>query len=167
MGTHLYSLKSNLQILYNPLKTTMAPSNRSKKLKRPTLKFSIDCSQPVDDGILDLSAFLTYLDEHVKVDGKLNNHDKVKMELVAKSVTVTTNIAFSKRYLKYLTKRYLKKSNLREWLRVVADKKESYTLKYFNINQDDEESDEDLIDTKFSSVMFFFWGEPYKFLFDK
>merc|ERR1712168_1666888 len=130
MGTHLYSLKSNLQILYNPLKTTMAPSNRSKKLKRPTLKFSIDCSQPVDDGILDLSAFLTYLDEHVKV----------KMELVAKSVTVTTNIAFSKRYLKYLTKRYLKKNNLREWLRVVADKKESYTLKYFNINQDDEES---------------------------
>merc|ERR1712168_289643 len=128
MGTHLYSLKSNLQILYNPLKTTMAPSNRSKKLKRPTLKFSIDCSQPVDDGILDLSAFLTYLDEHVKVDGKLNNHDKVKMELVAKSVTVTTNIAFSKRYLK--------KNNLREWLRVVADKKESYTLKYFNINQD-------------------------------
>merc|ERR1712154_557800 len=120
--------KSNLQILYNPLKTTMAPSNRSKKLKRPTLKFSIDCSQPVDDGILDLSAFLTYLDEHVKVDGKLNNHDKVKMELVAKSVTVTTNIAFSKRYLK--------KNNLREWLRVVADKKESYTLKYFNINQD-------------------------------
>lgn len=47
------------------------------------------------------------------------------------------------RYLKYLTKKYLKKHNLRDWLRVVANTKESYELRYFQINQDEEEEEED------------------------
>lgn len=50
---------------------------------------------------------------------------------------------FFHRYLKYLTKKYLKKNNLRDWLRVVANTKESYELRYFQINQDEEEEDED------------------------
>lgn len=51
---------------------------------------------------------------------------------------------FILRYLKYLTKKYLKKNNLRDWLRVVANTKESYELRYFQINQDEEdEEDED------------------------
>lgn len=50
---------------------------------------------------------------------------------------------FSFRYLKYLTKKYLKKNNLRDWLRVVASDKETYELRYFQISQDDEsETDE-------------------------
>lgn len=49
----------------------------------------------------------------------------------------------SLRYLKYLTKKYLKKNNLRDWLRVVANTKESYELRYFQINQDEEEEEED------------------------
>src|SRR5688572_18545660 len=37
------------------------------------------------------------------------------------------------RYLKYLTKKYLKKNNLRDWLRVVASGKDSYELRYFQV----------------------------------
>ena len=47
------------------------------------------------------------------------------------------------RYLKYLTKKYLKKNNLRDWLRVVANTKESYELRYFQINQDEEEEEDE------------------------
>ena len=47
------------------------------------------------------------------------------------------------RYLKYLTKKYLKKNNLRDWLRVVASSKESFELRYFQINQDEEEEEAD------------------------
>jgi hypothetical protein len=36
--------------------------------------------------------------------------------------------SFFPRYLKYLTKKYLKKNNLRDWLRVVASSKESDTF---------------------------------------
>lgn len=51
--------------------------------------------------------------------------------------------ACPRRYLKYLTKKYLKKNNLRDWLRVVANSKESYELRYFQINQDEEEEEEE------------------------
>merc|ERR1712141_171451 len=122
----------------------MPATNKSRKQKRSTLKFTIDCTSPVDDGIMDLASFTTYLKDHIKVEGKVGNLGKnVTVENSKNKMTVSSEIPFSKRYLKYLTKRYLKKNNLREWLRVVADDKESYTLKYFNINQDDEESDEE------------------------
>lgn len=46
------------------------------------------------------------------------------------------------RYLKYLTKKYLKKNNLRDWLRVVASAKDTYELRYFQINNEDEEEED-------------------------
>merc|ERR1712071_493682 len=144
MGTHLQSLKSNLQ------KFKMVRANKGKKQKQKSLKFTIDCTAPVDDGIMELANFKDYLKDHIKVDGKVGNLGKnVAVDNTAKGMNVTSEIpclpSVSKRYLKYLTKRYLKKNNLREWLRVVADDKDkcNYTLKYFNISQDDEESDEE------------------------
>lgn len=47
------------------------------------------------------------------------------------------------RYLKYLTKKYLKKNNLRDWLRVVASGKDSYELRYFQINSQEDDDEED------------------------
>lgn len=120
----------------------MAPVNKAKKGKKQSLNFTIDCSAPVDDGIMEIASFQQYLVDRIKVEGKVGNlGDQVKVSNTAKKVSVTSDIPFSKRYLKYLTKRYLKKNNLREWLRVVSEDKPSYTLKYFNIDQDDEESD--------------------------
>lgn len=49
----------------------------------------------------------------------------------------------ARRYLKYLTKKYLKKNNLRDWLRVVASDKDTYELRYFQISQEDDESEAD------------------------
>ena len=54
-----------------------------------------------------------------------------------------SKLLFYCRYLKYLTKKYLKKNNLRDWLRVVANTKESYELRYFQINQDEEEEEDE------------------------
>lgn len=50
-----------------------------------------------------------------------------------KSITVTSSIPFSKRYLKYLTKKFLKKNQLRDYLRVIATAKDVYQLKFYNI----------------------------------
>lgn len=49
------------------------------------------------------------------------------------SITVTSQVAFSKRYLKYLTKKFLKKNSLRDWIRVVATTKDNYQLRFYNI----------------------------------
>lgn len=42
-----------------------------------------------------------------------------------------------------MTKKYLKKNNLRDWLRVVANGKDSYELRYFQINNEEEDEAED------------------------
>jgi large subunit ribosomal protein L22e len=62
--------------------------------------------------------------------------ESVKVTNDEKKVTVKADIAFSKRYLKYLTKKYLKRHSLREFLYVVASSKSSYQIKYFNIQQE-------------------------------
>ena len=46
---------------------------------------------------------------------------------------MTASIPISKRYLKYLTKKFLKKNQLRDWIRVVAASKDSYQLRFYNI----------------------------------
>lgn len=47
------------------------------------------------------------------------------------------------RYLKYLTKKYLKKNQLRDYVRVVASNKSGYELRYLHINAGDDESEEE------------------------
>ena len=62
------------------------------------------------------------------------------------TVTVVVILPYSDhRYLKYLTKKFLKKNNLRDYIRVVATNKTNYELRYFQINQaeEDESGDED------------------------
>lgn len=60
-------------------------------------------------------------------------------------ITVVAEGAFSKRYLKYLTKKFLKKHNVRDWLRVIASSKDRsvYELRYFNIASDEAEDDDE------------------------
>jgi len=116
-----------------------------KKLaKKNQLKFVLDCTHPVEDGIMNCADFEKYLLERVKVGGKTSNfgadvvltRDKTKINL-------QSAVPFSKRYLKYLTKKYLKKNNLRDWLRVVASTKNSYELRYFQINNDESDNEDE------------------------
>uniref|UniRef100_A0A7N5KJ72 60S ribosomal protein L22-like 1 n=1 Tax=Ailuropoda melanoleuca TaxID=9646 RepID=A0A7N5KJ72_AILME len=119
----------------------MAPQ-KDKKLKKTICKYNLDVTHPVEDGIFDSGNFEQFLNERIKVNGKTGNLGKVvHIERLKNKITVTSERQFSKRYLKYLTKKYLKKNNLRDWLRVVASDKETYELRYFQISHDDEGSD--------------------------
>lgn len=87
--------------------------------------------------------FENFLTTKVKVDGKVGNlGEKVEIKRDGQKITVTAEAPFSKRYLKYLTKKYLKKTNIRDWLHVISSAPAQYELRYFNINND-EEGDED------------------------
>ncbi|KAJ1352298.1 60S ribosomal protein L22 [Parelaphostrongylus tenuis] len=90
--------------------------------------------------------FETFLNDKIKINGKCGQlaTSGVKVELNKTKVSVIADVPFSKRYLKYLTKKYLKKHSLRDWLRIVAINKNTYELRYFHINQDEDEgSDND------------------------
>merc|ERR1712134_139641 len=94
------------------------------------------------DNIMDISQLEKYFRDRIKVNGKTGNLGevvKVGREKQKVLVSVSSDVTFSKRYLKYLTKKYLKKQNLRDFLHVIAPKKDTYELKYCNINSNDDE----------------------------
>ncbi|BFZ61580.1 60S ribosomal protein L22 [Saitoella coloradoensis] len=110
------------------------------KQKKVTQKFVIDATGPANDKIFDVAAFEKYLSERIKVEGRTGNLGEaveVSRDGEAK-VQVVAHIDFSGRYLKYLTKKYLKKNQLRDWLRVVSTSKGVYTLKFYNVVNDEE-----------------------------
>eukprot|EP00444_Apocalathium_aciculiferum_P030119 CAMPEP_0183432504 /NCGR_PEP_ID=MMETSP0370-20130417/57915_1 /TAXON_ID=268820 /ORGANISM="Peridinium aciculiferum, Strain PAER-2" /LENGTH=123 /DNA_ID=CAMNT_0025618507 /DNA_START=81 /DNA_END=452 /DNA_ORIENTATION=- len=110
------------------------------KGKKQLLKFTVDCQQPADDNIIEPKDLEKFFNSRIKVDGKTGNlGDKVAITREKSKIHVSAEGAFSKRYLKYLSKKYLKMQQLRDFLRVVATNKTSYELRYFNINEDNEE----------------------------
>lgn len=116
-----------------------------KGAKKGTVKFVIDCSAPVDDKVLDIASFEKYLQERIKVEGKTGNLAQnnvlVSRDPTKLTIAVPGDVKLSKRQLKYLSKRYLKKQQLRDYLRVVAASKNSYELRYFSIAGDAEEAE--------------------------
>lgn len=99
--------------------------------------FTIDCSKPVEDKVFNTNNFAEFLRARIKIGGRTGRlGESVKVNSDDKKITVKADINFSKRYLKYLTKKYLKKNSLREFLYVVAANRSSYQIKYFNIQQE-------------------------------
>ncbi|KAL9272264.1 Large ribosomal subunit protein eL22z-like protein [Drosera capensis] len=110
--------------------------------KKKGSSFTIDCSKPVEDKIMDIASLEKFLQERIKVAGKAGAlGDAVT---VSKITVSSADSDFSKRYLKYLTKKYLKKHNVRDWLRVIAANKDRnvYELRYFNIAENEGEDEE-------------------------
>uniref|UniRef100_A0A8C6FID6 Large ribosomal subunit protein eL22 n=1 Tax=Moschus moschiferus TaxID=68415 RepID=A0A8C6FID6_MOSMO len=83
--------------------------------------------------------FEQFLQERSKVDGKAGSlgGGVLTIERSKSKITVTSEVHFSKRHLKYLTKKYLKKNNLRDSLAIVTNSKQSYEFRCFQINQDE------------------------------
>jgi large subunit ribosomal protein L22e len=98
---------------------------------------------------MEIASLEKFLQERIKVNGKAGVlGDAVTVGRDKSKVVVTVadggSTALSKRYLKYLTKKYLKKHNVRDWLHVVASPKDrqAYELKYFNVAHEGDDEGE-------------------------
>ncbi|CAD5311558.1 unnamed protein product [Arabidopsis thaliana] len=114
--------------------------------KKKGVSFVIDCSKPVDDTILEIATLEKFLQERIMVRGKAGAlGNSVSITRYNGKINVNANSNFSKRYLKYLTKKYLKKYNLRDWLRVIASNKDKnvYEVRYFRIDDEVASYEED------------------------
>ncbi|WWC88893.1 uncharacterized protein L201_003808 [Kwoniella dendrophila CBS 6074] len=106
-------------------------------------KFYVDASVPVNDNVFDLASFEKFLHDRIKVEGKAGQlGDKIQIAKEGNKLVLTSSIPFSKRYLKYLTKKHLKKNSFENFLRVVATSKDTYSLRYFKVDQDEVEDEE-------------------------
>jgi large subunit ribosomal protein L22e len=97
----------------------------------------------VEDQVFGIANIEKFLKERIKVDGKRDNlGSAVTVSRDQTRIYVKSEIPFSKRYLKYLTKKYLKKLQLRDYLHVISTGKPSYEIKYFNIHNEEENAEE-------------------------
>lgn len=130
------------------VKAIRRQAHRIKPGTNKTVKIELDCKIPADDNILDPKGLEEFLRSHIKVEGKTNNFEKVDKQtgtherLVSidapgsgKQIVIEAVLPFRKRYIKYLTKRYLAKQQIRDFLRVIATGKEKYQLRYFAVNK--------------------------------
>merc|ERR1712232_1250449 len=130
MGLFFYSQVFNIKMVRN---------TKASKAKKVVLHYSIDCSIPVKDGILDPASLEKFLKDRIKVNGKAGVlGDKVTVARNNTKITVDAVAPFSKRYLKYLTKKFLKRQKLRDYIRVIASDHKTYQLRYFNIGEDSD-----------------------------
>merc|ERR1712050_237239 len=97
------------------------------------VKFTLDISQAIDDDVIDQGHFIDFLKTNMKVGGKKGNLEFVSIEPVHNKVVVNTKVQFGKRYLKYLTKKYLKQQDINTYLRVIASDKLGYKVKFINL----------------------------------
>ncbi|CAG8586877.1 ribosomal protein L22e [Gigaspora rosea] len=109
-------------------------------------KYIIDASAPSQDKIFDSAAFEKFLHDRVKINGRTGQLGDIVA--ISRSedhkITITTNShVFSKRYMKYLTKKFMKQHRIRDWLRVVATDSNTYQIRYFNISNDAEDEEEE------------------------
>merc|ERR1719399_490620 len=116
----------------------VAKTGKAGKGKKQVLKFYVDCRLPIEEDVIVLKDFVDFLTGHIKVDNKTNNlGSSVTVNMDKESIVVESKIELSKRYLKYLTKKYLKKQDLKEFLRVISTNKTTYQLRYFKIQNED------------------------------
>ena len=92
-------------------------------------------------------SFEKYLHDKIKICSKTGmlaaNNVTISRDRTKLTIASPSDLNFSKRQLKYLSKRYLKKQQLRDYLRVIAASKNSYELRYPAIAAGEEEDNEE------------------------
>merc|ERR1712159_775437 len=106
------------------------------RLHRPPSGWS-----PWGGGWCSVRAILERAHQGQRQDWKPRWQGRIKRE--KSKIYVEAEMPFSKRYLKYLTKKFLKKHGLRDFLHVVASSKSMYDLRYFNIPDADDADDDE------------------------
>ena len=108
-------------------------------------KISVDLDQPISNSLLSLETCKKYLEQNIKVNGlKGKLGDSVKVTTTEKRERQKNNIVihadnqmnFSKRYVKYLVKKFLKRENINLYLRVISSGPNSYLVKIFQRNSE-------------------------------
>ncbi len=93
--------------------------------------------------MLDPASFEKFLHDKIKVNNKAGVlGTKVVVTRDKTKIHVSAELPFSKRYLKYLTKKYLKRQQLRDFLHVIATTKGTYELRYYKVTGADAEEKE-------------------------
>ena len=114
-----------------------------KKKEKSYRKYYVDLNQAVSNSLLSLEAAIKFLNQSIKVNGlkgklgdsvKVSQTDKKDKQKNTLVVAVDNTMKFSKRYVKYLIKKFLKRESISSYLRVIASGPSGYLVKLFQRN---------------------------------
>ncbi len=123
----------------------ISKKEEAKDAKQKTYKkYTVDFKNPVENNLLTLESALKQMQSNMKINGlkgKLGNtikisitdkKDRNKNTLV---VSVDSSIQFSKRYIRYLVKKFLKREGISQYLTLSATSPNAYTVKVIKKNE--------------------------------
>jgi large subunit ribosomal protein L22e len=125
-----------------PLSRVPQKATAPKKVKATV--YTIDVSKVAADNVLDPQDLGKYLTEQIKVNNKKGNLGSAVTVTVDRNivkVTVKDSTPLPKRYLKYLSKKYLTKNEVKEYVRIVACSKGGYDLRYRSAKKAEEDEE--------------------------
>ncbi len=118
---------------------------KATEVKQKTYKkFTIDFNSPIENNLLTLESILKYLQTNMKLNGlkgklgdsiKINSTEKTDKSKNTIVVSVDNNLEFSKKYIKYLVKKFLKREGIVNFLSVSSISPNAYTVKIIKKNE--------------------------------
>lgn len=124
-------------------KTQDAAKKTNKKENVYKKKFLVDFNPAITNNLLSLETAVSYLNSRIKLNGLTNKlGDKIEVNATDKKekqkntvvVAVDSNLQFSKRYIRYLVKKFLKKEGISSFLRVISTGPQGFVVKMFQRN---------------------------------
>ena len=127
----------------------MEKKAESKEQPKTSYKvFNVDFNSPCSNNLLTLEAAQKYLHSNFKINGlkgKLDDKNaKIKVAMTDKKdkrkntivISVDNKLQFSKRYIKYLVKKYLRREGIARFLTVSSTAPNAYTVKVIKKNEE-------------------------------
>jgi hypothetical protein len=70
------------------------------------------------------------------------SHSSLRLCVSHRASSRRSTVPYAKRYFKYLAKKYLKRNDLRDFYRVIANSKIGYELRHFKTSGEEEAADD-------------------------
>ena len=123
----------------------LSKKDNKKEAKQTTYKkYSVDFSNPLENKLLTLESVLKFLQNNMKLNGLkgklgktilINTDEKREKSKTSIVISVDSSIKFSKRYIRYLVKKFLKKEGVAKYLTLSATSPSAYTVKVIKKNE--------------------------------
>ena len=123
----------------------LSKKGNKKEAKQTTYKkYSVDFSNPLENKLLTLESVLKFLQNNMKLNGLkgklgktilINTDEKREKSKTSIVISVDSSIKFSKRYIRYLVKKFLKKEGVAKYLTLTATSPSAYMVKVIKKNE--------------------------------
>ena len=123
----------------------LSKKDNKKETKQTTYKkYSVDFSNPLENKLLTLESVLKFLQNNMKLNGLkgklgktilINTDEKREKSKTSIVISVDSSIKFSKRYIRYLVKKFLKKEGVAKYLTLSATSPSAYIVKVIKKNE--------------------------------